>query len=454
MMSTPRCPVCERPQDADAADCLQCGWTFPIALGTPEESAVVLRQQLEAARVQWQQRRYDPGQTPYLLRDPFETVTEFAARLAARSWYVGQGALQKSEYDLESGRFPVRIVEMRDWARAWLGDVKSCHIRLPREASRLLYEQSPTWPVYAKLVAQGQDAQLHALILVVPEGELMMFVQDWLDRDIQDFIAVLSDPSSGNTRHDVQWLREKQHRWMDWQETAKHGDAAGQFFVGHLYETGVGVKESKEEAALFIRNSADQGLAPAQTIMGLLCSEGIGVEKDYSQAVSWFRKAAEQDCALGKFYLADCYWNGCGVSQDYAQAIDWCRQAAKQGHAEAQTNLANCYWNGLGVAQDYAQAVIWFRQAAERDDARGQCNLGSCYYHGLGVAQDYAQAVMWFRQAAEQGHAESQTNLGNCYWHGSGVAQNDAEAVRWYRKAAEQGDAQGQCNLAVSTSIK
>jgi uncharacterized caspase-like protein len=76
-----------------------------------------------------------------------------------------------------------------------------------------------------------------------------------------------------------------------WLETAEAGDAQAQYYVGEIYEKGLGVPPDYVQAAAWYRKAADQGLAQAQINLGFLCEKGLGVPQDSRQALEWYRKA-------------------------------------------------------------------------------------------------------------------------------------------------------------------
>ncbi len=76
-----------------------------------------------------------------------------------------------------------------------------------------------------------------------------------------------------------------------WLETAEAGDAQAQYYVGEIYEKGLGISPDYVQAAAWYRKAADQGLAQAQINLGFLCEKGLGVPQDSRQALEWYRKA-------------------------------------------------------------------------------------------------------------------------------------------------------------------
>ena len=206
------------------------------------------------------------------------------------------------------------------------------------------------------------------------------------------------------------------------------------------YEEGVAAygRGSFPAALREFEDLALQGDAAAQFYLGIMYENGLGVAQDPAEAAKWYRRAAEQGNANAQFHLGAMYVQGMGVVQDHAEAAKWYRAAAEQGNASAQFDLGNMYDGGVGVAQDHAEAASWYRRAAERDFAKAQFNLGVMYENGLGVAQDYGEGAKWYRLAAAQGSARAMNNIGLLYENGLGVPRDLAKAYAWYSLAADR----------------
>jgi hypothetical protein len=143
-MNTRTCPVCGLEQDQAATQCTRCAWDFSPLLGTAEQVRDVLRARLEQARTAWRGQRYNPDLEPELERDNFETVDEFSRRIAERLWSIGEAELQKVDYDIETGRFPLKIRPVRDWVKRLVDENEPLYLTLSRDPARALYQHSPT----------------------------------------------------------------------------------------------------------------------------------------------------------------------------------------------------------------------------------------------------------------------------------------------------------------------
>lgn len=80
-----------------------------------------------------------------------------------------------------------------------------------------------------------------------------------------------------------------------WLPQAKAGDAEAQFYVGQIFERGLGTAADYESAGVWYRRAAEQDYTPAQVSLGYLYEEGLGVEADDEEALRWYRRAAGLD---------------------------------------------------------------------------------------------------------------------------------------------------------------
>lgn len=83
------------------------------------------------------------------------------------------------------------------------------------------------------------------------------------------------------------------------------------------------------------RMLAEEGDARAQCSLGHMYETGRGVRRDYSKALSWWSKAAESGYTLAQYFLGTMYLRGRGVPQDYILAHMWFNLAASSGNRAA-----------------------------------------------------------------------------------------------------------------------
>ncbi|MGH9380035.1 MAG: caspase family protein [Thermoanaerobaculia bacterium] len=77
-----------------------------------------------------------------------------------------------------------------------------------------------------------------------------------------------------------------------WLPAAQGGDAEAQYYVGQMFERGLGVDPDFAAAADWYRRAADQEYSAAQIALGSLYESGRGVAQDAQEALRWYRRAA------------------------------------------------------------------------------------------------------------------------------------------------------------------
>lgn len=77
-----------------------------------------------------------------------------------------------------------------------------------------------------------------------------------------------------------------------WLPQAEAGDAEAMYYVGQIYEKGLGTSPDFAKAAEWYRRAADKGDGASAVALGSLYEQGLGVEKSEVEALGWYRKAA------------------------------------------------------------------------------------------------------------------------------------------------------------------
>lgn len=265
---------------------------------------------------------------------------------------------------------------------------------------------------------------------------------------------------------------------------SRSNNPAGLFYLGQMYEDGLGVEadfnkafklyvqaadldypeamgrlaffylvgekvpQDFKAAANFHIRAALQGLDTSQCDLGRMYQEGIGVERDLEQAAHWYFRAAVQGHALSQFRLGQMFFHGHGTDQDFVKAIYWHEQAAKLGYVDAQCELARLKQDQHHPdLRDPDGAIFWARTAAEQGSIAAIAQIGYCYEHGIGVEKDLEQAASHYAEAASKGNWGASFSLGTLYEHGEGVPQDFNEARRCYEIASAEGHASALHNL-------
>lgn len=77
-----------------------------------------------------------------------------------------------------------------------------------------------------------------------------------------------------------------------WLEQARAGDPEAQYYVGTIYEKGMGRAPDHAEAFSWYERAAGQGFTKAQMALGYLYEMGLGVEQDLVESLRWYRRAS------------------------------------------------------------------------------------------------------------------------------------------------------------------
>lgn len=202
----------------------------------------------------------------------------------------------------------------------------------------------------------------------------------------------------------------------EWRALAEEGHPAAQFWVGHMYRTGLTVEKDMEEAIRWFRRAAKQQEPMAEYILGVLYYQGDGVPKDIREAVGWFRLAAEHGDIEALDLVGQLYTEGEWRPRDEAGAREWYLKVVeshrlKEGvlSPDAHYTLGLIYKRGGLIPVQPSQSQSWFKkafdrylQAAARGDRHAQCMLYYMFHLGQGVPRNDEMAEFWFMLAQLQ----------------------------------------------------
>lgn len=127
-----------------------------------------------------------------------------------------------------------------------------------------------------------------------------------------------------------------------------------------------------KEALAKIQPAAEKGNAQAAYWLGQMYENGLGVKMDAGTALTWYHKAAEGGWSDAKFKLGEIYFTGTEDLQDFKKARKWLEQAAHDGNSRAQLDLGQLYANGWGGDKDQIQAYVWYEFAAKQGNLQAQ----------------------------------------------------------------------------------
>ncbi len=147
---------------------------------------------------------------------------------------------------------------------------------------------------------------------------------------------------------------------------AQSGDATAQYYLGHMYQNGLGVTVDKQAAAEWFGRAADQGDPRALYRLAVMLQTGDGIPKAPSRALALYRQAARQGVLEAYFNMAQMIERGEGVAADPAAAEGMFEQLAEAGMTEAMRELGRI--NAQKQDRDLPAAWFWFALAAANGD--------------------------------------------------------------------------------------
>lgn len=150
---------------------------------------------------------------------------------------------------------------------------------------------------------------------------------------------------------------EKAEKWH--YQAARHDVIPAQYHYAKLLWD----KDQWEESFPWMEKAARGDLAMAQHDLALMYEEGLGVEASMENAAEWYLKAAENGAVPAQFKLVKMYINGNGVEQNHAEAFKWALKAAESKDPNAKYLLGYMYYSGTGTVKSPEMAEIWLEEA-------------------------------------------------------------------------------------------
>ncbi|MCR4693698.1 MAG: sel1 repeat family protein [Pseudobutyrivibrio sp.] len=193
---------------------------------------------------------------------------------------------------------------------------------------------------------------------------------------------------------------------------ATAGDLDGTYYMGYMYEHGLGCQGSYETALEFYNAASysdstllsDQlAINMSDNAIGVLNVKGYLAESSTESALEHFKKASDNGYPRSSYYLGQIYEKGIGVDKDYQKALEYYLLAADYRFAPALNQMGYMYYNGLGVNVDFATAVYYQKMAALQGYTPAQVNLGFLYENGYGVERNLETALEYYEMASEKG---------------------------------------------------
>lgn len=179
----------------------------------------------------------------------------------------------------------------------------------------------------------------------------------------------------------------------------------GGFYLGRMFELGVGTKADVRRSAGIYAAATKKGSLKAANRLAMLYIEGKGVLQDYKKAVKYLKQAAEGGDKDAQFNYAVMFEKGWGVKKDLTKSLKWYKKAALQGHIAAQNTVAIMYQDGKGTKKSEKDALKWFGMSAKKGNALGLFYLGEHFSKQQDDSKpDLEKAYVLFNLASAGGH--------------------------------------------------
>eukprot|EP01138_Halocafeteria_seosinensis_P015177 gb/GECG01015490.1/.p1 GENE.gb/GECG01015490.1/~~gb/GECG01015490.1/.p1 ORF type:complete len:403 (+),score=54.12 gb/GECG01015490.1/:1-1209(+) len=219
------------------------------------------------------------------------------------------------------------------------------------------------------------------------------------------------------------------------ERAASQGMKESKYYLGRMYNEGIGVNVDKERARTLFASAASANSLRAQWELGAMY---LNYFNQRTEAFKWFKLAADNHGdAYSQYNVGSMLLNGDGMEQDYVAAVPYLTKSSDQGFLPADHNLGLMYHWGLGVNQDSIKGREYLLRAANDGyNSESQVSLaGHMYEEG-----DHIRSAAYAMRAAEQGQARAQYFLGMLLTRGDGIPVDKERGINWLRRAAANGE--------------
>ena len=223
-------------------------------------------------------------------------------------------------------------------------------------------------------------------------------------------------------------------------ESEKTPNPEAEYWLGHMYENGLGVDRNYGEAQKYYELSIKNGGVRALAALGKMYRDGKTGKTEPEKAFELFTKAAALKDPEAIFNIARAYENGSGVTADSQKAYRHFSDAAKRGHPEAMYYVGRYLEEGVFTNANIQEAVKYYKLAAEHHVPEAEMAMGRCYEKGLGVARSLPKSYESYLSAAAHGNREAMRITGDNLINGNGTEKDPYTAYQWYQKAADLDD--------------
>lgn len=185
------------------------------------------------------------------------------------------------------------------------------------------------------------------------------------------------------------------------------GNADGAFYLGRMYELGLGTNPDLVQASALYKLGANKNSPMALNRLGLMYLDGQTVIRDFQKGAELICKAADLGESNAQFNCGASYADGRGVAKDPVKALEYWQKATDQNHIAATNYVALAHKQGSGVEVDAAKAFELFLKTAEEGNAMGLYEVALALETGSGVDADISRAYTYANIAAARSHPDA-----------------------------------------------
>jgi TPR repeat protein len=197
-------------------------------------------------------------------------------------------------------------------------------------------------------------------------------------------------------------------RWMV--ESSLYDSPTAQFFLAHLYQSGILLEQSPTAAEKLYQKAANNGYGPAQATLGELYESSFFGKPNPKEAEHWFTIAATTGVGIGcgKAQLRMAL-KELNVKRDIRMAVHWLKLAHKNSNVNATYLLSALHLKHGNILHNASEALEYALHAANSGWVDAMYLIGTIYAHGLirGVPADEKEGYKWLKAANDVGHPEA-----------------------------------------------
>jgi len=192
----------------------------------------------------------------------------------------------------------------------------------------------------------------------------------------------------------------------------KSGDVEAGFYLGRMFELGVGTNVNWPTARTLYKDAANKGSAKALNRVGLMYYRGEpGELQNYTKAQEALCKSAELGDTEAQFNCAEMHKNGTAGKKDADAALGFYQKAAKENHVGALNQLGFIHSDKDAGKQDLKLAQSYFKRAADLGNPVGMFQLAIIFEVGKGQAADLVQAHKFYNLSGARGYVQAREGL-------------------------------------------